>query len=123
MNNLLTAIQFATFTELYPAKEVAGRELRGALKKNHRIKRTSPAFYQMMARLEEAGLVHGWYRQRVADGVAIKERCYRLRGKGMKAWQDTRAFYTDTKPSGAATPGIALLGAELAMLSPVKGGQ
>ena len=90
----LTALQFATFEELYPARERSGRELRYALAKNHNVKRSAPAFYQMMSRLEEGGLVKGWYVEKVIDGQRIKERRYRLEGKGVTAWEQTRDFYS-----------------------------
>jgi DNA-binding PadR family transcriptional regulator len=60
------------------------------------IRRTAPAFYQMMSRLEEAGLVRGWYDQKIVDGQIIKERHYKLTASGATAWSDTRDFYLST---------------------------
>ena len=74
--------------------ERAGRAVRRALKR-HGIDRSGPAFYQMMARLEDAGLVAGEYDQKVVDGQIIKERRYTLTARGGAAWTGTRAFYSD----------------------------
>ena len=71
-----------------------GRVLRRALAR-HGATRTAPAFYQMMARLEDAGLVEGAYDQKVVGGQIIKERRYTLSGRGAAAWTATRAFYRD----------------------------
>ncbi len=70
----------------------AGRDIRAELQR-HGVRRTAPAFYQMMARLEDAGLVEGWYDQKVVEGQLIKERHYRLRPAGARAWRVTRDFY------------------------------
>ena len=70
----------------------AGRDIRAELQR-HGVRRTAPAFYQMMARLEDASLVEGWYDQKVVDGQLIKERHYRLRPAGTRAWTVTRDFY------------------------------
>ena len=60
---------------------------------------TAPAFYQMMARLEDAGLVAGEYDQKIVGGQIIKERRYTLTEQGERAWSDTRRFYSE---AGAA---------------------
>jgi DNA-binding PadR family transcriptional regulator len=71
-----------------------GRYVRRALE-TRGIRRTAPAFYQMMARLEDGGLVDGEYDQKVVDGQIIKERRYTLTAAGEQAWSATRAFYAD----------------------------
>jgi DNA-binding PadR family transcriptional regulator len=71
-----------------------GRFLRKALAR-HGVHRTGPAFYQMMARLEDAGLVAGEYDQKIVDGQIIKERRYTVTDRGETAWSSTRAFYND----------------------------
>jgi DNA-binding PadR family transcriptional regulator len=70
----------------------SGRDIRGDLGR-HGFRRTSPAFYQMMARLEDAGFVKGWYEQKVVEGQLIKERHYCLRPAGLREWGATRDFY------------------------------
>ena len=70
--------------------------------------RTGPAFYQMMARLEDAGLVAGEYDQKIVDGQIIKERRYSLTARGETAWTATRVFYSDAIGAyGAIKPRIA----------------
>jgi DNA-binding PadR family transcriptional regulator len=70
----------------------AGRQIRSDLR-GHGIRRTAPAFYQMMARLEDSGWVSGWYEQTVVDGQMLKERHYRLLPAGLREWTATRDFY------------------------------
>jgi DNA-binding PadR family transcriptional regulator len=71
-----------------------GHAVRRALGR-HGIRRSGPAFYQMMARLEDGGLVAGAYDQKIVDGQIIKERRYRLTAAGESAWMSTRAFYDE----------------------------
>ena len=59
------------------------------------VRNSGPAFYQMMARLEESGLVEGWYEQKILAGQTLKERRYRLTRTGLRAVSDTRAFYLE----------------------------
>ena len=72
--------------------EHPGRVLRDALAA-HGVKRSAPAFYQLMARLERDRLVDGWYEQVAAGDQAVTERRYRLRPAGRKLWTDARDFY------------------------------
>ena len=74
------------------AGERAGKDVRRELAV-HGVRRTGPAFYQMMARLEDAGWVAGAYTQQIVDGQIIKERRYRLTAGGLRAWNRTRDFY------------------------------
>src|SRR4029450_9955604 len=69
-----------------------GRAVRKALGR-HGVRRSGPAFYQMMARLEDAGLIEGEYDQKVVRSQIIKERRYSLTGGGETAWRSTRDFY------------------------------
>ena len=87
----LTPLQFLVLGSLL-ANEQRGSELRQELAR-HRIRRSGPAFYQMMARVEDAGWVTGFYRQRVEDGQTLKERWYRITASGTRAWTETRDFY------------------------------
>ena len=54
------------------------RELLG----RYGVRRTAPAFYQMMARLERDGLIDGWYGQVVVGDQAVTERRYRITKAG-----------------------------------------
>ena len=87
----ITHLQFLVLEALSDSEQ-AGRDLRSLLA-THRVRRTLPAFYQMMARLEDAGLVDGWYDQQVVDGQLLKERRYALTRPGRRALEQTRAFY------------------------------
>src|SRR5882762_3394351 len=88
----LTGLQFLII-ETIGAKRMRGAELRDRLKEQ-KVHKTGPAFYQLMARLEEAKLVEGWYEQEVIDGQMIKQRCYRVTGTGERARRDTLEFYS-----------------------------
>jgi len=70
-----------------------GRQLRQFLAQSG-SKKSGPAFYQLMARLEEAGLVEGEYSQKIVEGQIIKERWYRITGEGARAAQRTLDFYS-----------------------------
>jgi DNA-binding PadR family transcriptional regulator len=87
----ITHLQFLVLGMLLEAPR-AGRDIRAALRR-HGVRRTAPAFYQMMARLEDTSQVEGWYDQKVIDGQLIKERHYRVRPAGARAWAITRDFY------------------------------
>jgi DNA-binding PadR family transcriptional regulator len=89
----ITHLQFLVLGMLRGG-ERHGRVVRRALAR-HGVRRTGPAFYQMMARLEDAGLVAGEYDQKIVDGQIIKERRYALTPRGDAAWVSTRAFYSD----------------------------
>jgi DNA-binding PadR family transcriptional regulator len=102
----ITHLQFLVLGMLR-GPERAGRHLRRALAR-HGVRRTGPAFYQMMARLEDAGLVAGEYEQRIVDGQIIKERRYALTPRGDSAWTATRAFYSEAiEAYGARKPRAA----------------
>jgi len=87
----LTHLQFLVLGLLLDTPQ-AGRQIRADLH-THGIRRTAPAFYQMMARLEDSGWVAGWYEQAVVDGQMLKERHYRLLPAGRREWMATRDFY------------------------------
>ena len=97
----ITHLQFLVLGMLRGG-ERPGRTVRRSLVR-HGIARTGPAFYQMMARLEDAGLVTGAYDQKIVEGQIIKERRYALTPRGDAAWTSTRAFYTDAIDEYGAT--------------------
>ena len=102
----LTHLQFLVLGILRSGHRT-GRHVRRALAR-HGVRRTAPAFYQMMARLEDARYVSGEYDQKIVDGQIIKERRYTLQPKGEAAWIATRRFYTDAIDQyGTRKPGIA----------------
>src|SRR3954465_3742891 len=81
----------------------SGRELRHLLAEN-KIKKTGPAFYQLMARLEEARFVEGEYSQKIVEGQIIKERFYRGTGQGEKAMRQTLEFYQNLAGASIGGP-------------------
>lgn len=72
--------------------EQTGRTLREKLASEGQLK-SAPAFYQLMARLEDAKLVKGRYDQKVIGGQIIKERVYTVTGAGERAVSDVQEFY------------------------------
>jgi len=94
----LSHLQFLVLAQLRSG-ERAGRDIRAVLKR-FRVRQSGPAFYQMMARLEKAGLAEGWYVQDTVDGQVIKERRYRITQDGQRAWQECRAFYEEAIGEG-----------------------
>lgn len=72
--------------------EESGQGVRTLLAK-HGVKKSGPAFYQLMARMEDDGLVKGRYDQFVLEGQPIKERRYRITPNGQRVWEKTRDFY------------------------------
>src|SRR3954466_2796993 len=88
----LTHLQFVVLGLLREAEQ-PGRAIRAAIAA-HGVKRSAPAFYQLMARLERDRLVDGWYEQVTAGDQAVTERRYRLRAAGAKVWSEARDFYT-----------------------------
>lgn len=87
----ITHLQFLVLGMLRPEPR-RGRDVRRELAR-HGVTRSGPAFYQMMARLEDAGLVSGEYDQKIVAGQIIKERRYELTAAGAAAWNATRDFY------------------------------
>ncbi len=69
-----------------------GREIRDQLN-GFGIRKSGPAFYQLMSRLEDASLVTGRYHQEIIDGQIIRERHYRITAEGARAWEGSRDFY------------------------------
>ena len=87
----LTHLQFLVLGVLRN-DELPGRALRDVLA-GYGIRRTGPAFYQLMARLEKERLVDGWYEQITVGDQAVTERRYRISADGRRRWNDARAFY------------------------------
>src|SRR5918993_3056711 len=88
---VLTHLQFLVLGVLRNDAQ-PGRTLRAALAA-YGIRRTAPAFYQLMARMEKDRLVDGWYEQITVGDQAVTERHYRITAEGTKRWKEARAFY------------------------------
>ena len=89
----LTNLQFLVLGVLR-ANEQPGRVIREALLQ-YGVRRTGPAFYQLMSRLESARLVDGRYEQITVGDQAVTERWYRITPDGTLQWQRAQKFYTD----------------------------
>lgn len=70
----------------------SGRFLRERLA-DEGAKKSAPAFYQLMARLEDARLISGWYESFSVDGQTIKERKYEITSKGKRTIDLVKEFY------------------------------
>ncbi len=89
----LSHLQFLVLGTLLPGQR-RGHEIREQLAE-FGVRKSGPAFYQLMARLEDAELVKGRYRQEVIEGQIIRERTYTIRAAGVTAWERCRAFQLD----------------------------
>jgi DNA-binding PadR family transcriptional regulator len=87
----LTHLQFLILGSLTEGEQ-SGREIRARLAEQG-VKKSGPAFYQLMARLEDSKYVRGWYDQKVIDGQVIKERRYKITAPGLRALEATATFY------------------------------
>lgn len=95
----LTHLQYLVLGVLRPEPQ-PGRTLRKALSV-YGIRRTGPAFYQLMARMEKDRLVDGWYEQITVGDQAVTERHYKITAEGTRRWNDARAFYEHVARSTA----------------------
>ncbi len=84
--------------------DVAGAEVRGTLG-DHGVSRTLPAFYELMGRLEKAGLVVGHYAPKSVNGQKVRERRYALTQEGSDAHEATCSFYRSR--TGARTQEVS----------------
>jgi DNA-binding PadR family transcriptional regulator len=89
----LTHLQFLVLGVLRE-EERAGRIIREALA-SYGVRRSGPAFYQLMARMEKMRLVEGWYEQIVVGDQAVTERRYRITSEGARQWTRAEGFYRD----------------------------
>jgi DNA-binding PadR family transcriptional regulator len=95
----LTHLQLLVLGALRGAKQ-PGRLVRDTLAA-YGVRRTAPAFYQLMARLEGAGLVEGWYEQVTVGDQAVTERWYRITSEGTRQWTRAQNFYSDVARLGS----------------------
>jgi DNA-binding PadR family transcriptional regulator len=101
----LSHLQFAVL-DVIGADATSGKDLRKSLGELG-INKSGPAFYQMMARLEESKFVEGWYNQEIIEGQIIKERQYRITGNGIRALNRTKQFYHGRTRKMALRPAFA----------------
>ena len=86
----VTHLQFLVLG-LLRSQEQSGRVIREVLA-SYGVRRSAPAFYQLMARLETSGLVQGRYEQIVVGDQAVTERRYRITPDGERAWTRAHDF-------------------------------
>jgi DNA-binding PadR family transcriptional regulator len=86
-----THLQFVVVSLLMDG-ERSGRQIRSSLA-DEGVDRSGPAFYQMMARMEEGGLVQGRYEPAWIGGQEVIERLYQVTDEGRKRWDSTLRFY------------------------------
>lgn len=99
----ITHLQFLVL-HILMGSERAGHEIRDELAENG-VRKSGPAFYQLMARLEDAGFVKGRYVKIVIDGQTVKERRYKIKGSGATAYNSVEQFYAsklNRKPAWGA---------------------
>lgn len=87
----LTHLQFLVLGVLR-TDDQPGRVVRQVLV-GYGVRRSGPAFYQLMARLERERLVEGWYEQISVGDQAVTERRYRITADGTRRWNRAHAFY------------------------------
>src|SRR6266446_1417514 len=78
--------------ECLGTRKLSGRELRRLLAENG-TRKSGPAFYQLMARLEQARFVEGEFSQKIVEGQIIRESHYRISAEGAKARRNAFGFY------------------------------
>jgi len=76
--------------------ETSGRAIREVIA-SYGHRRSAPAFYQMMARMERDGIVEGSYEQIMVRDQAVTERRYRITPYGSKQWKKACEFYETIK--------------------------
>lgn len=89
----LTHLQYLVLGVLQ-REEQPGRVVRQALAA-YGVRRSGPAFYQLMARMERARLVDGWYEQVTVGDQAVTERRYRVTRESARLWTDAHRFYDE----------------------------
>lgn len=90
----LTHLQFFA-VGLVRERERRGAEIREELERQLGVKTTLAAFYQLMRRLEQSGLVKGRYDVQVIGGQVVKERIYQATFKGVRSVRAVREFYRE----------------------------
>lgn len=90
----LSHLQFQIL-DCMASKEITGRDLRAALKEKG-IKKSGPAFYQLMSRLEDSDFVKKRIEPKNVEGHEIKESLYKISGLGVEARYAAYQSYADS---------------------------
>jgi DNA-binding PadR family transcriptional regulator len=99
----LSSLQFLVLDAI-GGRERSGREVRAKLAEQAQ-RRSLPSFYELMARLEDVDFVKGSYRPIMVEDQPVRERVYKLTGKGIEAYNETREFYS--RSAAALKGGLA----------------
>ena len=86
----LSSLQFLILGILLD-RDCPGRTVRDRLAEFGEGK-TGPAFYRLMSRMEDAGVIVGRYDHEVVAGQMIRQRIYRVSAEGRRKWDAQRAF-------------------------------
>jgi DNA-binding PadR family transcriptional regulator len=54
---------------------------------------SGPDFYGITARMEDDGLIEGWYVSRMIDGHKTMQRFHRITDKGRKALEESKSTH------------------------------
>jgi len=98
----LSHLQFLVLGALREGRR-SGREMRERIEA-FGTRMSGPAFYQLMARLEDAKLVEGTYHQQIVEGQIIRERHYKITAAGSRAWTRTSEFYLQVIREAGGSP-------------------
>lgn len=88
--NPLPHLQFAVLGIL-GSDGKSGQDIRDTLSEMG-VGKGAPAFYRLMGRMEEAGLVEGSYDQEVVDGQIYRQRVYKVTAAGLRAREASSRF-------------------------------
>jgi len=88
----VTHLQCEVLRLLIDGCELSGCRLREGLRKAGFVK-SSPAFYQLMARLEDAKYVAGTYETDIVEGYHVRRKNYRITIGGRRVANEVRKFY------------------------------
>lgn len=83
-----------TENENSAGESIPGRFVRRDMEKTG-IKMSGPSFYQMMARMEDRGLIAGHYEKKTADGQTVRERAYKSTKTGVDQFNHSIDFYLE----------------------------
>ena len=72
--------------------EIASGELRERLKAGG-FRKSAPAFYQAMTRLEDAGLVESRFTTERIEGATVREKQFKVTALGMAALSEAQRFF------------------------------
>ncbi|MEM8549874.1 MAG: PadR family transcriptional regulator [Verrucomicrobiota bacterium] len=88
----LSHLQFAVL-DCIGGREMKGRDLRQRMKDEKGISKAGPAFYQLMGRMEEGGLVKSKVEDIELGENRLKQKIYWITGEGAKAVHRSKTYY------------------------------